>query len=254
MILFALPKLCLRLPPRGGRKKRKSFESEPFIVARLKRAKAGDWKGLWEEARQAEKKKKKDKGTEETPVGVRERVTTLVEEGRFSKAVQALSSEGIHRLDKRILDILRSKHPVGKGLRESAMDAPGEGARFEVDEVLKAVASFPSGMPRRVSVSGLVFARCLDHPSGGCGWSAVWSSDKGGQSAGGGGCAGRLCALDCGCVPLPPAEERWRGAAGGGWRGVSAAGGEMFLRQVQREKRGGVYRSGAGWGGGSWGG
>lgn len=144
-ILFALPKLCLRLPTRGGRKKRKAFEAEPLIAEMLGRAKAGMWRGLWDEARQAERKKKKDKGAEELSASVRERVSALVEEGRFAKAVQALDSQGIHRLDAHIVGLLKSKHPEGKGFGETAGRAPGECAQFEVDEVLKAVASFPNG-------------------------------------------------------------------------------------------------------------
>jgi len=42
----ALPKLCLRLPPRGGKKKQKIYNTAPFILERLKKAKAGEWKAL----------------------------------------------------------------------------------------------------------------------------------------------------------------------------------------------------------------
>ena len=90
-ILFALPKLCLRLTPRGGKKKQKAFTVAPFIIERLKKAKAGEWKALWEEVQPRDKKKKPGTHVEEgVSFGLRERVLSLVEEGQLSKAVQAL--------------------------------------------------------------------------------------------------------------------------------------------------------------------
>ena len=50
-LLLALPKLCLRLPKRGGRKKRQVFDAAPFIRKQLEEAKAGNWRSLWEQAR-----------------------------------------------------------------------------------------------------------------------------------------------------------------------------------------------------------
>lgn len=143
-LLFALPKLCLRLPRRGGKKKRKAFEAAPFILEQLRRAIVGDWKGLWEEARGAVKQKKRSGEGEGTLVGIRERVTSLVEEGQFTKAVQALDAAGIHKLDKSVLEMLREKHPPGKGLEQNEGE-PGESAQFEAEDVQKAIASFRMG-------------------------------------------------------------------------------------------------------------
>ena len=144
MVLFALPKLCLRLPKRGGRKKRKVFEAAPFIRVLLEEARAGNWKGLLEKTREEEGKKKKV-GAEEAPSHwTRERVTSLVEEGQFTKAVQALDSAGMHRLDREVLEKLRAKHPPGEHLPACTGEFH-ESLQFDVDDVKKAVASFRSG-------------------------------------------------------------------------------------------------------------
>ena len=144
-IMFALPKLCLRLPLRGGRKKRKAFEAEPFILKQLEMAKAGRWWDLWEEARQSVKVRKRQPDELSSAVEVRGRVMALIEEGRYSKAVQALDSAGIHRLDQHIVDVLKSKHPIGKGLPEPDGGISGDCAQFDTEEVLRALASFPVG-------------------------------------------------------------------------------------------------------------
>ena len=56
--LLALPKLCLRMPPRGGKKKQRAFQSAPHLQRLLRMALDERWQELFDEAAgQAGKKK-----------------------------------------------------------------------------------------------------------------------------------------------------------------------------------------------------
>ena len=109
-ILFALPKLCLRLPRRGGKKKQKAFDVAPFIMENLQKAKAGEWITLWQQTQGADKPKS-GAATRDGKSVVRDRVVSLVEDGEFAKAVEALDSHGMHKMDDVVLATLRKKHP-----------------------------------------------------------------------------------------------------------------------------------------------
>ena len=165
-LLFALPKLCLRLPKRGGKKKRQAFESGPFIAEKLKRALTGDWQRLWEEAEEAGRVRRKRAESDGSASAVRERVTALVEEGQFTKAVQALNSDGIHKLDPNIIKQLREKHPVRKELSEPREGEVGEAAQFDVEDVIKAIASFGRTAPGASRFRASYLQDALSVPAG----------------------------------------------------------------------------------------
>jgi len=116
LLLHALPKLCLRLPPRGGKKKAKSFASVPFLSAMLKKAKEHDWLSLFEEAVASSSRKAAVNGKKPRALQnafIKERVTSLIEEGQLSKACAALDPSGMHELSASVIDSLEAKHPKG---------------------------------------------------------------------------------------------------------------------------------------------
>lgn len=165
-LYMALPKLCLRTPPRGGRKKKgPSPRMCEWTLRLLMKARRGNWKELWEEAEEARKKlEKKQKGgsgaAKRKQVDyVRRRVLELVSEGQYSRACKALLSEGVWELDEDVMEQLRKKHPQGEGWKKADQVecAPEEGEVGEAEEehdvrvtfsekqVEKALRSFPKG-------------------------------------------------------------------------------------------------------------
>ena len=144
--LAALPKLCLRLPPRSGRKKAKAFESSPHLVRLLSLARDHQWRALFEEASShVTPKGKRVNGATDAAI-IRSRVISLVEDGQLSKAVKALHSQGLHQLSPTIVKSLADKHPPGQSLPLVGADhAPFPRLSFTTEEVLKALASFNKG-------------------------------------------------------------------------------------------------------------
>ena len=89
--LLALPKLCLRLPPRPSAKKFRAFDSVPHLTRLLSMAREGRWSELFSEANTAANRIVKPFAhTADSKEAIQERVITLVQEGQLSKAVQAL--------------------------------------------------------------------------------------------------------------------------------------------------------------------
>ena len=166
-MLMALPKMCLRAPPRGGRKRRgrSSFKSMEWTQRLLMRARRGEWKELLEEAREAERKIEKKQGRKKKSQQgerrrVKDRVIGLVAEGQFSRACKALVSEGVWELDEKVIEQLKEKHPQGEGWkkvddkepmdldtdRKSDEEAEGQGrVEFSASQVEKALRAFPKG-------------------------------------------------------------------------------------------------------------
>ena len=103
--LLALPKLCLRLPARGGKKKRKFFESGAHLARLL--AWLGTASGMLSAAAATTKKITKEAKAEI----LRARVVALTEEGQFSKAVREEEIEESRRtcLRERWVDNRRGK-------------------------------------------------------------------------------------------------------------------------------------------------
>ena len=116
-LLLALPKLCLRTPPRGMRKKVRPAELIPFLTRLLTMAREGQWAALVEEAQRASAEVLGPFGEAAPSTNrTKERVISLVEEGQLSKAVKGLDSEGIHPVPPLIVEALREKHPLGPPL------------------------------------------------------------------------------------------------------------------------------------------
>ena len=172
LLLHALPKLCLRLPPRGGKKKARSFASTPFLVGMLRKAKDLQWSSLFDEASSSYRAKAPvdRKPQAPRPAFIRERVMSLVEEGQLSKACAALDPAGMHELSPSVISTLQQKHPVGEPLppvpTQDQQDAP-KSLCFDVDAILRALRGFhkataPGGS--RLRVCHLLDA--LDIPTG----------------------------------------------------------------------------------------
>ena len=112
LLLFSLPKLCLRNPPRGGKSKRHRMRTVHVIAERLMKAKRGMWKELWKEAdASAEKMRDREPRRQMARQGIKERVMSLVAEGQYSRACRALVSEGMSPFDENVARQLREKHP-----------------------------------------------------------------------------------------------------------------------------------------------
>ena len=74
-LLLALPKLCLRAPPRGGNKKKiQRLRTTEWSMGLLCRARQGKWAELVTEAKAAEKKTGQKAGGGERMVGERARM------------------------------------------------------------------------------------------------------------------------------------------------------------------------------------
>ena len=165
-MLMALPKLCLRTPPRGGRKKKgPSPRMCEWTMRLLMKARRGNWTELWEEAEEAGKKleKKQKRGTgaagRKQAEYVRRRVLELVSEGQYSRACKALVSEGVWELDEEVKEQLRKKHPQGEGWRKAeqvecaceeqemgeAEEEQDVRVTFSEKQVERALRSFPKG-------------------------------------------------------------------------------------------------------------
>ena len=152
-LLFAFPKLCLRVRERGGKKEKHREVSD--VATRLKKAKEHRWAELWEELtiEEARRKKKSYSNQREQEKGgakkLRKRVIELVEEGRYAKACRALEDVGLHNLTPQVVDELASKHPQVDPA--SVTEAPRRSGFVDgswvVDKetVKKALLAFPRG-------------------------------------------------------------------------------------------------------------
>ena len=146
--LFALPKLCLRLPPRSGRKKQRCFVSTVWLSSLLSKARAGKWQELFDDAVRDAPKRGKTQGRESNRDIVRERVLALAEEGQYGKACKALGSLGLHPLTEEVATTLESKHPQRHEDLSEPLPAhdPGQDMlRFKWEDIAKALRGFPKG-------------------------------------------------------------------------------------------------------------
>ena len=121
-MLFALPKLLLRLPNRSRKKPgRNALKPSDWITTLLSRARAGDWENLCKEAKEATpapppapRKVPADPNTKHEAVplarDVKRKVLQLVQEGQFSKGVKNLQTNGLKKLDQQTIQEIESKH------------------------------------------------------------------------------------------------------------------------------------------------
>lgn len=147
LLFFALPKLCLRLPKRGGKKKQRAFAAVPHLSRLLNAAAQGKWTELFAEASEGLQKGKRGFPEASRSV-VRDRVTSLVEDGLYSKAIKALDSAGLHELSEATTCALANKHPQTAPLSTDGFDAAAASRaalKFEIEDVKKRLSAFPRG-------------------------------------------------------------------------------------------------------------
>ena len=164
ILLFALPKLLLRLPPRNNKKSRNNaFRAGEWLSSILTRARRGDWENLFKEAESSARPIKttqapRNTTQEATPLArdIKRKVLQLAQEGQFAKAVKNLTSAGLRNLDHDTLEELRSKHPqeppqvptlgnAGEPNGSSKTLPATPPPVFDYADVLKDIRSFPKG-------------------------------------------------------------------------------------------------------------
>ena len=119
ILLFALAKLLLRLPPRNNKRSRNNaFRAGEWLSSLLTRARRGDWENLFREAESSARPIKttqapKNTVHEVTPLArdIRRKTLQLAQEGQFAKAVKNLTSAGLRNLDEETKEELKNKHP-----------------------------------------------------------------------------------------------------------------------------------------------
>ena len=139
--LFMFAKAVLRVPPRGGRKKRLVIKQ--LLLSRLRQWQQGNLVALWTAARQECQSRSTRQSVSIAKSNAR-RSLNLAREGRFGDAMKVLGSCGCaSRDDPMVLDELKSRHPE-HALPEWSDDIPPP---LVVDSlaVLSALESFPRG-------------------------------------------------------------------------------------------------------------
>ena len=138
------PKLCLRSPPRSGRKKRGCFVSANWLSSLLLKAKAGNMQDLFDDANKIGSRRRPGV-SHRNDIALRERVLALAEEGQYGKACRALSSQGLHELSPAVVASLESKHPQNQPPFPCEQNYPSSPPSFSPEEILKALRGFPKG-------------------------------------------------------------------------------------------------------------
>lgn len=155
--ILALPKLCLRTLPVKGRVSLSDIELT--VIRRLQSFRRGDWEALWRELHTEQQLRT---GVVETRAAKKARLAAdtfdkhtlirtrqLVSDGAAAKAVQSLSSEGVHQAtDPAVLKKLRDLHPEGSPVSDprlpQRMDAfPNLNDVPWADLVRDAISRFP---------------------------------------------------------------------------------------------------------------
>jgi len=140
--LWLFAKAVLRVPPRGGRKKR--YVVKALLASRLERWSNGDLLELWEEARLDSHHRLASCGPEAVARGNARRALRLAAEGRYAAAIQALGSAGTASpSEPEAVRELRARHPAHP-LPDLATDGP-PALVVEEDAVLSSLKGFPRG-------------------------------------------------------------------------------------------------------------
>ena len=126
---------------RGGRKGRGKGSLATIISARMHLWQDGEYDSLWEDyIRQGSERgspKSSDLAEQRT-----KRAKRLSSEGLFSKACDALASNGLHTKTDEIVKQLKALHPRGRGV-QPAVEETSEFFEFQEGEVQRALNSFP---------------------------------------------------------------------------------------------------------------
>ena len=140
-LLLMLPRCCLRMPPRTGRKKVKN--TTVYFSNLFDRWLAGDYLELWKDCERAQTnrhhKQCSDKTQQELNVS---RCIALAQEGNIGKACKALLSTGLAQTTDEVCAEMSEKHPVGPELDLPFLES-SECLQVQADTVLSCVNSFP---------------------------------------------------------------------------------------------------------------
>ena len=147
VLLMLAPKCILAALPRSGRRHHKDLEKK--VRERIVLWKAGDIARLWMEASTpAKPAKSRRRRVAETPPSQDEvnarRCLRLVQEGQYSRAVQALTSRGIDQESDAAREAMKEKHPAAP-IPRTPSDIPPAPPPFNVQEIRKAILSFNTG-------------------------------------------------------------------------------------------------------------
>jgi hypothetical protein len=143
--LFLLSKCILASPVRSGKAHWK--DNERLVKDRIRRWRNGNITGLWLEAvarfprKVSSKTGKQD--LKEDPQRIN-RVLRFIQEGNYSKAVKALTSDGIAAVGVDTIAEMRSKHPCATP-PSLPPQPPPPGLIFAPSQVVSALNSFPLG-------------------------------------------------------------------------------------------------------------
>ena len=149
---FMLPKCVMRIDSskRSGKRRSKQLRNKTSgIPERIERWKKGEILDLWKEAISSRCTKDQTKKPLEDDVSLQlkrniKRATRLAGDGQFSRAVQALMSDGVAEPTEGVWKLLKEKHPANsppplpKGLAPIAQ-------AVSRDEVLNQIRLFPKG-------------------------------------------------------------------------------------------------------------
>ena len=144
---FMLAKCCLWVPPssRGGRKARGKDALSNIIASRLAKWQADEHAALWDEMRENMAKTKAGLSRSQG-VSLAEqqaaRAKRLAAEGLYSRASDALTSNGLHKRCDEVVQTLKNLHPRGPQVSPAEVELT-EAIEFDVPAVKKALGSFP---------------------------------------------------------------------------------------------------------------
>ena len=143
-----LPRCILANPTRGGRTQWRVTQA--LVKSRIRRWRAGDFMELWsevlaEEERHTHKKSKKKKTPLETQrKSNARRARQAIGEGRYRKAIQALSSGGLAQVTPEVMEQMLAKHPQPPPPLIPPDPTPPP-PNISDQDVLRALKSFPGG-------------------------------------------------------------------------------------------------------------
>ncbi len=156
---------CVLISPAAGQRLRWR-EIMKRVKSRLQRWADGDLVSLWSEALGDARSlaRRQSRSSAPTSTSNFRRAWRAVQDGRYSKAIQGLTSDGLASLSPEILHEMRKKHPQAPP-PSVPLDPVPSSAILSEPAVLKGVRSFPMPLPLGPPVCALVtFRRLFDAP------------------------------------------------------------------------------------------
>ena len=163
MRLYVFPKSVLRVPPRGGKKKRHLMKS--LLTSRLKQWQSGNFVSLWLDARSDASSNRAGPAPADVRKSNARRSIKLAREGRYGDAIRSLLSQGCaSHNDCHALYDLTSRHPDHE-LPIWSKDIPPS-LVIENKDVPSGLQAFPRGTGTSPGGSQLRAQHLLDAISG----------------------------------------------------------------------------------------